>query len=99
MIIKDERPGRLPMIIDALVRDDGHPSLMSAEQVRDHYESLITNGKLMVVRTATDIGEYGGFKCSECGQEIDWGGPQVGGYMTPDTGIMFCPGCGAKIIE
>lgn len=53
--------------------------------VRDHYERLITDGKLRVVEEVEDIGgRYDGYICSGCSNEsVEW--------------FNYCPGCGNKI--
>ena len=62
------------------------------EEARDFYEAFITDGTLMVVKTATiteatDYEWYSTFgNCSACKT-----------MLHGDS--KFCPGCGAKVIE
>ena len=85
---------RTPMLNDGLVSDSAHPSIMSAEEVRDFYEAKITSGELMVVKTCKFVtNNYdANIDCDGCGWSICY-------IHVEDNPMKFCPGCGAKIIE
>lgn len=95
---------RKPLLSDrgikGMIDDVFRTGLEDFEQVacsvRDYYETKISRGELMVVKTANLISghEYGkGFflVCDQC--KLDLVNANIG------QRIKFCPGCGARIVE
>lgn len=60
--------------------------------IREFYESKITSGGLMVVKTTTLVVLNNHSFCQECGSCVD---PHPQFATRPNNG--FCPGCGARI--
>ena len=76
---------RKPLVSDSQCEFVGFDSLGpadAAETIRDHYERLITEGKLRVVEEVN----YDDDKCSKCRTPIQI----MSDCYFPD----FCPGCG-----
>ena len=85
----DKPEERKPLLSDDEFTDIiGSLGSQSGHVVRDWYESKITSGELMVVKT-TVMDDHAGPKCRSCGYVQD--------YMY--VNMKFCPGCGAVLIE
>jgi hypothetical protein len=74
-----------------------------AESVRDHYENLITQGRLRVVEEVElvaddfdDGGVQGSWRCSGCGYKVAAEYYNLYSAATP-AHHDFCPCCGGKI--
>ena len=82
---------RKPLLSDSeiyrfLTTENGHAGenkYRALRRLRDHYERLITEGKLRVVEHASPVHKLSGFLCSIC--SISWQDDQ------------YCRGCGNKI--
>lgn len=91
---------RKPLVSDSQCEFVGFDSLGpadAAETIRDHYEYLITEGKLRVVEEVELVGnDYDCMmECSGCGWHICW--QYIDTDITSTSEMLFCPGCGNKI--